>query len=208
MTERRAKGKAREELVVGAAAQVIAERGLANVRVSDVAERAGMSPGHVTYYFPSKDDLLMRAIRQSEDALATQVVEEIEAISDPWKRLERLIELSASSGPGDPGWVLWFQVWSNAALDPEVARVHDELDARWRSILADVIRYGCDLGAFETEDADEAALLLSTMIDGLSIRLTLGSPSLDRAELLRLCRTAARAHVRPISRRFRSPPQP
>jgi AcrR family transcriptional regulator len=200
VTKRRAKGKVREDLLVGAAAQAIAERGLANVRVSDVAERAGMSPGHVTYYFPSKSDLLMRAIRQSEESLAVQVAEELQEIRDPWKRLERLIELSAPTGPGDLGWVLWFQVWSNAALDPDVARVHDELDARWRTILADVIRYGCERGAFETEDPEEAALLLSALIDGLSIQLTLASSGLTREELLRLCRTAAGVQLRPGSR--------
>jgi AcrR family transcriptional regulator len=173
----------------------IAERGLANVRVSDIAKRAGMSPGHVTYYFPSKSDLLMRAIRQSEESFAVQVAEEIQAIGDPWKRLERLIEVSAASGVGDPGWVLWFQVWSNAALDPEVARVHDELDARWRAILADVICYGRDRGAFEVEDPKETALILSALIDGLSIQLTLGSAGLDRGGLLRVCQAAARAHL-------------
>jgi AcrR family transcriptional regulator len=199
VTKRRAKGKAREELVVGAAAQAIAERGFANVRVSDVAERAGMSPGHVSYYFPSKGDLLMRAIRQSEERLSELVAEEIRGIRDPWKRLERLIEASAASGPGDPGWLLWFEVWSNAALDPDVARLHDELDARWRSILSDVIRYGCERGAFEAKDPDETALLLSALVDGLSIQLTLGSASLDREGLLHLCRAAARAHLRPPS---------
>ncbi|MGH2539850.1 MAG: TetR/AcrR family transcriptional regulator [Actinomycetota bacterium] len=199
MTKRRAKGKAREELVVGAASQAIAELGLANVRVSDVAERAGMSPGHVTYYFPSKTDLLMQAIRQSEGSLSELVAEEIQRIRDPWKRLDKLVELSAANGPGDQGWVLWFEVWSNAALDPDVALVHDELDGRWRAILSDVIRYGCERKAFEAEDPDETARLLSALIDGLSIQLTLGSPGLSRDDLLHLCRAAARAHLGPTS---------
>jgi AcrR family transcriptional regulator len=199
VTERRAKGKAREELVIDAAAQAIAERGLANVRVSDVAERAGMSPGHVTYYFPSKSDLLMRAIRQSEESLSELVAEKIKAIPDPWKRLDALVELSAASGPGDQGWALWFEVWSNASFDQEVARVHDELDGRWREILSGVIRYGCERGAFETDDPDETARLLSAVIDGLSIQLTLRSSGLTRADLLRLCRAAAVAHLRPPS---------
>ena len=199
MTKRRAKGKEREQLVVGAAAEAIAEQGLSNVRVADVAERAGMSPGHVTYYFPSKTELLMRAIRQSEMSFTAFVEEEIQKVRDPWKRLDKLIELSASNGHRDPGWVLWFQVWSNAALDPEIARVHDELDARWRAILADVIRYGCDRAAFVTDDPDEAALVLSTMIDGLSIHVTLGSAGLDRRRLLDVAREIARAHLRPGS---------
>jgi AcrR family transcriptional regulator len=197
VTKRRAKGQSREELVVGAAAQAIAELGLSNVRFTDIAERAGMTPGHVTYYFPSKNDLLMRAIRLSEESLTAQVAEEIGRIRDPWKRLDRLIGLSAASGPGDPGWILWFQVWLSAANDPDVARVHDELDARWRAILADVIRYGCESGTFEAGDPEAVALILSAMIDGLSIQLTLGSSSLKRTQLLRLCRAAARLHLTP-----------
>ena len=72
MTARRTKGKEREELIVEAATQAIVERGLANVRIADIAERAGMTPGHVTYYFPSKIDLLMRAISASEEALTIE----------------------------------------------------------------------------------------------------------------------------------------
>lgn len=101
MTTRRRTGMTREALIIRAAGQAIAERGLASVRVSDVAERAGMSPGHVTYYFPSKSVLLMRAIRQREEALALELAVELETIRDPWTRLERLIELSAAQGPGD-----------------------------------------------------------------------------------------------------------
>jgi AcrR family transcriptional regulator len=197
VTKRRAKGQSREELVVGAAAQAITELGLSNVRLSDVAERAGMSPGHVTYYFPSKNDLLMRAIRLSEESLTAQVAQEIGKIRDPWKRLDRLINLSAASRPGDPGWVLWFQVWLTAAGDADVARVHDELDARWRAILADVIRYGCERGSFEAADPDAVAMILSALIDGLSIQLTLGSSSLNRTQLLRACSAAARLHLQP-----------
>ncbi len=197
VTRRRAKGQSREDLVVGAAAQAIAELGLSKVRLSDVAERAGMTPGHVTYYFPSKNDLLMRAIRLSEESLTAQVIQEIGTIHDPWKRLDRLISLSAANGPGDPGWILWFQVWLTAANDPDIARVHDELDAVWRAILADVIRYGCDSGAFEADDPAAVALTLSAVIDGLSIQLTLGSPSVTRTQLLRICRAAARLHLQP-----------
>ncbi len=197
VANRRAKGRARQELVVEAASLAIAELGLANVRVSDVADRAGMTPGHVTYYFPSKTDLLMLAIRQSEEILVEEAEAQLRDERDPWKRLARLIELSAADRQGDPGWVLWFQVWSSAAEDPDVSRVQDELDGRWRGILADVIRYGCERGAFVSIDPDVSALLLSATIDGLSIQLAAGSAKLDRHELLRLCNQAAVAFLSP-----------
>jgi AcrR family transcriptional regulator len=189
--KRQGRGADRERLVLAAATELIAERGLANIRVQDVAERANMTPGHVTYYFPSKTELLVRAIRQSEDAYARQLEDEVSGIDDPWQRLTRLVELSAAAGPGDPGWVLWFEVWALAALDPDVARLHAELDGRSRSTLGGVIEYGCQRGAFDTPDPQTAAVLLAALVDGLSIQVTLGSGGLDRARSLRLCDEAA-----------------
>jgi AcrR family transcriptional regulator len=199
VTKRRAKGEARERLVIGAAAQLIAERGLANVRIADIAERAAMSTGHVSYYFPSKSELLMRAIRQSEEAFTDILVDQITTIRDPWARLTRLIELSAATGPGDPGWVLWFEVWSNAATDADVAKVHDELDRRAKAILHDVITYGCDQGAFRTDDPDRVALVLAALIDGLSIQLTLGAGDLTRKQLLEVSFAAAQTQLGQVS---------
>ena len=195
MTKRRAKGEARERLVIAAAAQLIAERGLANVRIADIAERASMSTGHVSYYFPSKSELLMLAIRQSEETYTDVLVDQITTIRDPWDRLTRLIELSAATGPGAPGWVLWFEVWSNAATDADVAKVHDELDRRAKSILLDVINYGRDQGVFQTDSPEGVVLVLAALIDGLSIQLTLGAGDLTRKHLLDVVLAVARTQL-------------
>lgn len=195
---RRDKGRARQDLVVEAAIAVIAERGLANVRISDVAERAGMTPGHVTYYFPTKNALLMDAIRRSEEEFTAGLAERLARVDDPWRRLHRYLELALPAGPRDPAWLLWFEVWAAAALDPEVAAVHEELDARSRTVLADVIRHGISRGAFRHPDPDRAALVLSATVDGLATQLALGAAGLTRAEVLHLCREAAGALVRPV----------
>ena len=194
-TARRGKGRDREGLLVEAAAELIAERGLAHVRVADVAERAGMTPGHVTYYFPTKSELLVRAIEASEDALLDELAASLSRVRDPWRRLVRLLELSAADGADDPGWVLWLQVWQESTLDALAREAQGRLDARWRGILANVLRYGAERGVFAVEDADAAALVLSSLVDGLSIQVTLGG--LDRAGMMRLLRQTARRLVEP-----------
>ena len=196
-TERRSKGRAREESVLRAAMEAIAELGLANVRMVDVAMRAGIGPGHVTYYFPSKADLLMRAIRWSEEGLRDRIDDEISRIADPWKRLRRLFELAAAQGPGDPAWVLWFEVWAKAGTDQALAEGTDEFETWWRTALSDAIRYGCDRGSFTTENVDEVVLAVSAMIDGLSIQLTLGAPSVTRKRMLDMCVSAAHRYLDP-----------
>jgi hypothetical protein len=73
--------------------------------------------------------------------------------------------------------------------------VHEELDARGRSILAELIRYGAGEGAFRRTDPERVALLLSATIDGLSVQLTLGAAGLTRPALLRLCLEAAQSRL-------------
>lgn len=194
---RRAKGRAREESVVAAAAQAITDLGLSNVRVADIAERAGIGTGHVTYYFPSKDALLMRAIRESESDLHARITDQVHRIDDPWERLSRLVDLAASAGAGDPGWVLWFDVWARAATDSTVAAGGAELERWWREVLAEVIRYGCERGDFAADDVEAVVLSLSALIDGLSIRLTLGGGELTRTRLLELVMASAHQQLDP-----------
>ena len=58
----------RREQMLRAALEVIQERGYAESRIADVAERAGTSPALVIYYFKTKDQLLTEAIRFYEDS--------------------------------------------------------------------------------------------------------------------------------------------
>src|SRR3954453_24101597 len=49
----------RREQIVEAAVAVIAERGLHNLSLSEIEKRAGMSRGQLTYYFPTKEEILL-----------------------------------------------------------------------------------------------------------------------------------------------------
>ncbi len=182
--QRRTKGAERELSVVTAAAELIAEEGLAQLRMADVAERAGMSVGHVTYYFPSKAELLVRAIQLSEEKFQQQVRRALQARDDPWDRLTALVELAGASGPKDPGWLLWFEVWANAAVDPKLAEAQRQLDGWWRRQMADIIDYGVGQGAFHIADSARTVLVLSALTDGMSVQLALGSDAVSRPELI------------------------
>lgn len=194
-TARRRKGAERERSIISAAIEIMAEHGLSDITLTDIADRAGMSTGHVSYYFPSKASLLMRAIQQSEDGLHREMAQEIQDIEDPWERLSRLVELSASSGRGDRGWVLWFEVWANAAVDPSLAAFQAELDARWRRSLTGVIEYGCARGVFTADDPHAVSTLLSCLVDGLSVHVTLGDAQIDTTVSHDLFMRAANAHL-------------
>ncbi|WP_295012545.1 TetR/AcrR family transcriptional regulator [uncultured Microbacterium sp.] len=190
---RHAKGREREEIVLKAAAEAIAELGYANVRVSDIAERAQMTTGHVTYYFPSKNDLLLLAIQRSEEELVQQSREELAGIEDPMERLRHLIGLAAASGFQDDGWLLWLQAWANGLSDPTVSQKHRQLDQRWFEMLTEVVAYGRDLGVFHVARVEDVCETIAAMIDGLSIQVAVGAGRVDRPRMLQLLETGAAA---------------
>ncbi|HMF99610.1 MAG TPA: helix-turn-helix domain-containing protein, partial [Gemmatimonadaceae bacterium] len=55
----------RPEQIIKAALEVFGECGLANARLQDIAERAGVSKGTIYIYFPNKEELFREMIRQT-----------------------------------------------------------------------------------------------------------------------------------------------
>ena len=174
----------RREVILRAALHVIAARGFADTRIADVAERAGTSPALVIYYFQSKDKLLTEAIRLAEDRWFEQGVRRLRAISDPVGRLEDIVTWICLPEPDDEfpdPWSLWIDLWARSQRHLAVARVREEFDARWRSAICGVVTDGQTVGAFGPMDADEFAIALLALLDGLAVQMALGDPSVDAA---------------------------
>ena len=171
----------RRPQLLRAAADVIVERGLASTRIADVAERAGTSPPAVLYWFQSKDELLAEALTVDEERFDAEMRRRIERLERPRDQLRCLIEISAA----EYDWTLWIELWVRALRDPTSQQARERLDNRWREQLAAVIRAGQEAGEFGDADADEVALLLSSLLDGLAVQVTLHDPDVDRERMLR-----------------------
>jgi AcrR family transcriptional regulator len=163
--------------ILEAAADVIRERGLCDTRIADVARRAGASAALVLYYFDSKDRLLTEALTHAEDRFYLQTFHELTGVEGARQRLLHLIDRSlpggATTGETLGDWQLWFELWSRALRDPLVAQKREALDRRWRGTIAQIVRDGQAAGEFEPVDADDFALRLASLIDGLAIQAIL-----------------------------------
>ena len=118
----------RREQMLQAALEVIVERGYADTRIADVAERAGASPALVIYYFKTKDQLLTEAIRYSEDSWYEAGTQRMAAIGTAAGRLEELIAMTCLPEDDiDPNlWLLWLDLWAQSARNPGVAVVRQK----------------------------------------------------------------------------------
>jgi len=187
--------KDRHREILDAAARVITERGLAETRISDVAEAAGVSPGLILYYFESKDRLLSEALTYANDQFFLRMSRETRRIPSAKEQLRHLIDLSVPGYQPEYGkldeWALWIEVWVRALRDPQMAKDREVLDQRWRQSIADIVRAGQASGEFGPGDAEEVALRLGSLIDGLAIQVIMNDSQVSPERMHRACMEVA-----------------
>jgi AcrR family transcriptional regulator len=169
----------RKPQILAAAAEVIAERGIASTRIADVAERAGTSPPAVLYWFDSKDGLLTDALIGDEDRFYGSISERLAALRRPRDRLRLLIDACAV----EYDCTLWMELWGRALRDSGAAAARQRLDDRWRSQIAEVIRAGQDVDEFADVEADDVATILASMLDGFAVQVTLADPAISSTRM-------------------------
>lgn len=189
----------RHQEILEAAVRVITERGLADTRISDIAERCGVSPGLILYYFDSKDRLLVEALTFANDRFYLRMSREIRRLPRAWDRLVRLVELSTPGFlPGEEPldeWALWVEIWVRALRDPEMAKEREALDKRWRAAIADIIRGGQETGEFPPGDADELALRIGALIDGMAIQVLMNDSEVTPRHMRDACLEVAAREI-------------
>jgi AcrR family transcriptional regulator len=171
----------RREQMLRAALDVIVERGYAESRIADVAERAGTSPALVIYYFKTKDQLLTEAIRFSEDSWYEAGTRRMAEIPTAAGKLEELVAMSClSEADSEPSsWALWLDLWAQSVRHPEVASVRQKFDERWRDLICSLVVAGQEAGEFGPVDPVNFAVLFSALLDGLAVQIALADPVVD-----------------------------
>lgn len=177
----------RRPQILAAAAEVIAERGVAATRIADVAERAGVSPPAVLYWFDSKEQLLAEALVADDEAFYRAISGLLAERARPAERLALLIAATASS-TGD--FTLWMEMLNLSQRDEGLAAARERLDARWREELAAIVRDGREAGEFGAADPELAALEISALLDGLTIQVALGDPATSPQRMLEVASAA------------------
>ena len=178
----------RREQMLRAAIDVIEERGFPDTRIADVAARAGTSPALVIYYFKTKDQLLTEALRYAEDTWYEAGTRRMAAIPTAAGRLEELVAMNFLPEVDiDPttSWLLWLDLWAQSVRLPEVASVRQKFDERWREMIMALVLTGQEAGEFGPVNAEDFALTLTALLDGLAIQVALQDPSVDAGPRVR-----------------------
>ena len=187
----------RREQMLRAALDVIVERGYAESRIADVAERAGTSPALVIYYFKTKDQLLTEAIRFSEDSWYEAGTRRMAEIPTAAGKIEEIVAMSflpeVDTEPSS--WALWLDLWAQSVRHPEVAGVRQKFDERWRDLICSLVVAGQEAGEFGPVDPVDFAVLFSALLDGLAVQIALADPVVDASRAFELTMRFAAAQL-------------
>ena len=190
----------RRNEILAATSATIADRGLCETRIADIADHIGASPALILYYFPSKAALVTEALVYQDQMFHEAVKGELDAAGSAAAKLQILIEASCPRPPranGEPdGWLLWPAAWEMSRHDPTLAAARARLDEAWRAQIAAIVEEGKAAGEFDDVDASDFSIQLAALLDGLAIEVMLRDPTVDAARMGKLANSFVEMSLR------------
>ena len=163
------------------AVEISAAEGLSAVTLRRVATDLGVTPGLVSHYFSSAEQLITAAFRTAAVADMTEARSHMAAALTPTGKMDALMNYLLDESSEDAS-ALWLDAWSLGRRNAPLAAEANALTAEWLECIAEIVRSGVDSGEFRVADADVAARRLLTMIDGLGAQMVVRAVPADEAK--------------------------
>jgi AcrR family transcriptional regulator len=190
-------GRRSRDRILQAALDLITETGIDQVRLAEIARRAGMSSGQVMYYFTSKEHILLETLAWQEHEDTSNRRAALTEVTGAWQQLEMFIARYLPTSPMDPSWILWMEAWARASHNRQVSAFLEELHRPWRDDLAAIVARGVEEGVFTppVSPIEDFALRFAAVLDGLGLQGLRQMHQLSRERLMELAMQAARAEL-------------
>ena len=156
--------KERRDSIARAAMIEIAERGIEDLRLKDVAERAGWTTGVLTHYFKSKEELLSEALKVTFQEVVG------EAVADAQNDDHDDFELIRRWLPSYPGRLIVSKAWIAFMGSAQFSADNRQLFAEYYRLMAQEGHRRL-AGVPLAIGADEAVDMLQAFFDGLCTRV-------------------------------------
>ena len=168
--------------ILAAAQRCFVRSGFHGASMQDICAEAGMSPGNLYRYFPSKEALIA-GIAERDRAEVAQEFASADLSRGFFAVLEGMAYHHFSERP-DEQVKLCTEIMSEARRNPEIARISAAFDADVKKWLIDLMRAGAERGDIARDlDFDAVATMLMVIADGVWWRRAL-DPDFDAKALL------------------------
>ncbi|HKG37138.1 MAG TPA: TetR family transcriptional regulator C-terminal domain-containing protein [Solirubrobacterales bacterium] len=171
----------RRSQLIDAAREVLLRRGAVGLRVKDVADRAGMAPSSVLYYYPDMGGLLLEVARSAMDRYTSERADAVRAVEGAPEKLRLAISLGVPTGPGDEESRLLYEIDALTGTSPAFKVLSTAFFDRQVHLYESVVDMGATAGELEPDAAAETiARGLVAMEDGLGLQVVIGHGGVDR----------------------------
>ena len=172
---------ARRKQLVECAIEAIAELGFERASLAEVARRAGVSKGVVSYYFAGKDALIQQAVLHIYASGSDAMLAELRAEPGPAEALATYIRSNVAFMSSHRSYVQAIVEIASSWRRPD-GRPHLDNDSQGEVIqaLVGLFRWGQESGAFRPFSPTVMAITLRAAIDALASRIG-SEPDFDAA---------------------------
>src|SRR4051794_40480532 len=166
----------RRDELVAATHEVVARKGLGEVKLLDVARQAGLTPGAVLYYFENGlDDLFFAAYERAIERFCAEREQAVAAAPDPASALATAVRLGVPTGRDDEEIRLLYDFEAVAFRSPACADLMAGYVARQVDMYAAILAEGAAAGDFALAgDARRLARNIVALEDGHGVYVLTG----------------------------------
>lgn len=182
----------RREQILSAAETIIAGHGIQELSLKKIEDEAGMSRGQLTYYFPTKESILLAVY----DRMLRRMIREALAADGPkpmtgqaWACLQHMLNKHL-----EPGWpppanrelfsllcTFLAQMGHSEHYRERLSKWYDD----WRAFIA--ADYAASVPEPRPVSPRTTAALVQALILGLEVQLMMDPNAFDRAEMYAAC---------------------
>lgn len=191
-TTKRDAGKERRRLqLIRSTIDSIAKRGFSETTMADVAAGANLSTGIVNFYFKNKDTLLSETLRYLANEYRMRWTSALDkAGPTAAERLRALVLCDIDPVVCNRKKIaIWYAFWGESKSRPTYLRICDGGDAEHVGVIRDLCAQLIVDGGYAGLSADELAIGLEALTDGLWQDLLLDPRGFDRERARRVCET-------------------
>lgn len=165
------KFEARKQQILAAAITCFTRKGFHGTSTAEICAEAGMSPGNLFHYYPTKQAIIAAIVEQDRRETAAyfaQIDQSQDLFVEILKFMDIVLELAA-----DPAYSsLALEISAEAMRDKQIAALVSAYDAEMQASLSVMLRDAASRGQIDaTLDPVEAARWVAALIDGIFGRI-------------------------------------
>ncbi len=173
----------RIRLILEAALQIFSEKGFSDCNIQDIADRARLGKATLYYYFPNKETLFRRLVKEETQRFYRLAAERIPEEASPIEAVRALLFFYIEYFRANPRLLhLFFPLGKSSPILIRRDRKWEQEAQSWRRPLEEKLDH-CFAAAAKIASSAEIIRILWTFLVGISIKMIQKTPTEDlRAE--------------------------